>query len=228
MNMGYFNVSNDAEITFILDTMTVNDKYVFDMAVELTNTREWADGLKNIWNGFSNGDKVYSSDYAEFVYSDDAIVFFAGKIPSSADASSAPLVDCDLTFLASVKGTGRIEARLDSPTGQLLSYVDFDSPDAFSAIYNNDVAPIGGTHDIYFVFSDQDIEFESWAFAKASADGSFGDIDSNRIVDAQDVLLLKRHLHGKRALNSANLGDLNFDGTVNVADLAVLKKSLIG
>lgn len=230
MNMGYFSVSNDAQITFMLDTMTINDKYVFDMSVELTNTREWADGLKNIWNGFSDGDKVYSSDFAEFVYSadNDAIEFVAGKITDGSDNSSAPLVDADLTFLAKVRGTGRIEVRLDSPTGHLLSFANFDSPDDFAVIYNNEVAPIGGTHDLYFVFSDADIEFESWAFAKSSEDTPIGDIDSNRVVNNEDALLLKRHIHGKNALADIDNADLNADGSVNVADLVAMKRNIIG
>ncbi|MGN0630266.1 MAG: beta-xylosidase, partial [Ruminococcus sp.] len=56
MNMGYFKVDNDAPITFVIDSITVNGKYDIDISAELTNTREWADGLKNIWNGFSDQD----------------------------------------------------------------------------------------------------------------------------------------------------------------------------
>ncbi|MBQ9898643.1 MAG: family 43 glycosylhydrolase, partial [Ruminococcus sp.] len=162
MNMGYFTVDNDEQITFLVDSIVVNGIYVFDLESELTNTREWADGLKNIWNGFSDGDTVYDSDYAAFVYSKtaDAIQLFAEPVPEGNTTGNAPLLDKDIAFIANVKGRGRVEVRLDSPTGDVLSAVDFDT-DVLTDVYSSDVAAVGGTHDLYFIFSDKDIELAS-------------------------------------------------------------------
>ena len=81
-NMGYFTASDDAQITFTIDTMLVNGTYAFDLSTELTNTREWADGLRNIWNGFSDGDTVYTGENAAFRYSKsaDTIQLYTGSI----------------------------------------------------------------------------------------------------------------------------------------------------
>jgi len=173
MNIGYFEASNDAQIIFKVDTIVINDKYEFYISSELTNTREWANGLKNIWNGFSDGDKVYISDYAEFRYSKDGdlIKFYASADMTSLDSnSSAPLVEEPMTFGANVKGSGRVEVRIDNSDGALLTSIDFDTEDAYKTIFSNDVAEIGGTHDLYFVFSDDTISMKSWEFSTSVPD----------------------------------------------------------
>lgn len=69
-----------------------------------------------------------------------------------------------LTFLGNVKGSGRIEVRLDSSNGEVLTSIDFDTADSFKTIYNEEVAEVSGVHDLYFVFSDANIEFNTWQF----------------------------------------------------------------
>lgn len=164
INLGYFRASEDAKITFDLDSITINGKYTIDISSELTNTRDWADGLKNIWNGFSDGDEVYSSDNAIFRYSksEDAIKFY--DVAVSDNNSDAPLTDKQLVFLAKAKGNGRIEVRLDTPTGDLLTAIEVNS-DNYSVVYDKAVKEIGGTHDLYFVFSDKDIALSQWQFS---------------------------------------------------------------
>lgn len=164
-NLGYFAVDNDALITLTLDSIIVNGRYEFSISSELTNTRDWANGLKNIWSGVADGEEVYASDSAVFKYigSDDAIELFL--VTSAADTSAAPLFEGDMSFCAQVKGSGRIEVRLDSPTGELLSSLDFSSTDEFITVFNTEVQPVGGVHDLYFVFSDEGIEVSEWWFA---------------------------------------------------------------
>ncbi len=72
----------------------------------------------------------------------------------------------DMAFLGNVKGTGRVEVRLDSATGEVLTSIDFDTAEEFKTIYNEEVGSVDGTHDLYFVFSDGDIEFTSWQFTE--------------------------------------------------------------
>lgn len=165
INLGYFRASDNARITFDLDSITVNGKYTIDISSELTNTRDWADGLKNIWNGFSDGDEVYSSDTAVFRYnkSEDAIKFYDIAVADN-NENDAPLTDKQLVFLAKAKGNGRIEVRLDAPTGELLTAIEVES-DNYSVIYDKAVNAIGGTHDLYFVFSDKDISLSQWQFS---------------------------------------------------------------
>ena len=229
MNMGYFKVDNDANITFVIDTMTINDKYDFDMSIELTNTREWADGLKNIWNGFTDGDKVYTSDFAEFRYikSDDAIEFFASSdVTVGGGAGNAPFIEESLEFTADISGTGRIEVRLDSPTGELLTAVAFESPDKFAKVTSDEVSKIGGIHDLYFVFSDSSISFKSWKFAKKNDSSVIGDVNADGEFNVADLVTLQKYILKSGELADWQAGDLNEDGIINSFDLSMMRKMI--
>ena len=232
MNMGYFTAADDTLITFVIDTITVNDQYEFDLSAELTNTREWADGLKNIWNGFTDGDAVYSSEYAVFRYvgDDDAIKLYAAQNVSGGNDDNAPLVEQAMTFYAKVKGTGRVEIRLDAPDGAILTSVDFDSPGAFSTIYNTEVAQIGGTHDLYFVCSAGNITVDAWQFAKSGAlIGTVqGDVNADGAFTIADVVMLQKYIVNDSALTDWKAGDLFADKKINVLDLAQMKQNLMG
>lgn len=233
MNMGYFEVDNDAQITFTVDTILVNGKYEFDISSELTNTREWASGLRNIWNGFADGDKVYTSDYAEFRYSESAgaIQFYADADIKDVNLGNAPLLDTEVAFYAKVKGTGRIEVHLDSPTGDLLTSIDFDTPDAFRNVYNKEIADVGGTRDLYFVFSNEGIVFDSWAFLPISDtdDRIRGDVNADGKFNVADVVTLQKWLICVPDVTLADwkAGDLCEDNRLDVFDLCLMKRELL-
>ncbi len=165
-NLGYFRASDGALLTMKLENIVINDTYEILISSELTNTREWADGLKNIWGGFSDGDSVYLGETCEFKYngSDSAIEFFVLPL-AGGDSTNAPNTEEPLVFLADVKGSGRIEVRLDSRDGDLLTLMDFDSPDDYSTVSCKEVAEIGGTHDLYFIYSKEEMSIKSWQFA---------------------------------------------------------------
>ncbi|MGN0580952.1 MAG: family 43 glycosylhydrolase [Ruminococcus sp.] len=234
MNMGYFRASDDAEITFDLDSITINNKYNIDITSELTNTREWADGLRNIWNGFSDGDTVYGDpDSAVFRYikADDAIELFAADTAANT-SSSAPLLGKPATFLASVKGTGRIEVRLDEPTGEVLTSIDFNSTDSYTTIYNDNVAAIGGTHDLYFVFSDKGITMKSWTFSvddTVQPETVRGDVNADGSFNVSDLVTMQKWLLAVPDTNLADwkAGDLCKDNRLDVFDLVMMRRELI-
>ena len=71
-----------------------------------------------------------------------------------------------LTLLAQLRGKGRVEVRLDSPTGDLLTFAEIDSKDKFTDLYNDDVAQISGVHDLFFVYSAKDMTLRNWQFTK--------------------------------------------------------------
>ncbi|MBR0485462.1 MAG: family 43 glycosylhydrolase [Oscillospiraceae bacterium] len=214
MNMGYFRASDDAQITFILDSITINGKYTVDISSELTNTREWADGLRNIWNGFSDGDAVYTSEYAVFRYikADDAIELFASDASVSDKNANAPLLETPVAFLANVKGKGRVEVRLDSPTGEILSSIDFDTAGEYQNIYNKAVTPVSGTHDLYFIFSEADISMQSWTFTETEEDVQ-SDTEELTETTTEDAFLA---------------GDASGDGTVDILDVIVINRAILG
>ena len=69
-------------------------------------------------------------------------------------------------FIAEVKGKGRIEVRLDDISSEAVAFVEFDCSD-YKGIRSNEFAKFDGrNHNVYFVFSDADIELKSWKFTK--------------------------------------------------------------
>ena len=68
-------------------------------------------------------------------------------------------------FLASVKGKGRIEIRLDSKTGDVAAAIEFDSDELVNVCSEN-VNVGAGLHDLYIVFSDENIVLDAWEFVK--------------------------------------------------------------
>ena len=71
-------------------------------------------------------------------------------------------------FTADVKGKGRIEVRLDSISGEAVSFIEFDNAD-YAKVRSAEFSQFDGrNHNIYLVFSSADIELRSWQFTKGS------------------------------------------------------------
>ena len=231
-NLGYFEASGKTPITFEVDSIVLNGRYNIAVGAELTNTRDWADGLRNIWNGFSDGDDVYANDDAalRYVKADDAIELFAVQSAGSTGADGPP-VEKPQTFLARVRGKGSIEVHLDEPAGRLLTSIAFDSPDAFQTVYSDAITDIGGTHDLYFVFSDKDIAMQAWCFADSDEAAAVlaGDVNADGTFDIADVILLQKWLLAEPNITLANpdAADFSRDGRLNAADLSLMKRALI-
>ena len=229
--VGGFTAENETPVTLEVDSIVLNGKYNIAVSSELTNTREWADGLRNIWNGFSDGESVYTDDYAvlKYIKADDAIEFFAAENMKNAD--DAPLVENPLSFVAKVKGTGSIEVHLDEPTGDILTSIAFDTPDGFTNIFSQPISNIGGTHDLYFVYSDKGISMQSWTFAETdeSAEILMGDVNADGQFTVADVILLQKWLLTVPDTKLANWKAADFckDNKLDVFDLCLMKRELL-
>ena len=71
-------------------------------------------------------------------------------------------------FTADVKGKGRIEVRLDSISGEAVSFIEFDNAD-YAKVRSAEFSQFDGrNHNVYLVFSGADIELRSWQFTKGS------------------------------------------------------------
>lgn len=69
-------------------------------------------------------------------------------------------------FTAKVKGNGRIEVRLDDISNEAAAFIEFDCGE-YTNIRSSGFSNFEGrNHNIYFVFSDKDIELASWQFTK--------------------------------------------------------------
>lgn len=145
------------------DKLNVNEKKV---EIELTGgTRQGVSQIKSV-NPFTahSGAEMYSS--VGTWYDDGTNGQTASKSLDSlswisikgADFSEAPE-----KFLACVKGNGRIEVRVDSKSGEVLSAIEFDCED-YTVVRNDVLKDISGEHDLYFVFSNENISLDSWQF----------------------------------------------------------------
>ena len=102
---------------------------------------------------------------------------FYDKVANPAAKSMAPgawtMVKCaDFAygadqFVANVKGKGRVEVRLDNVQSEPVAYIEFDNSD-FAKVASKTVKKFDGrNHNVFFVFSGADIEFDSWYFTKS-------------------------------------------------------------
>lgn len=64
-------------------------------------------------------------------------------------------------FLATVKGKGRIELRLDSLDSKPLAFIEFDAPD-WQTVSNVLSDTVRGEHDVYILFSNEGIALDEW------------------------------------------------------------------
>ncbi len=70
-------------------------------------------------------------------------------------------------FVARVKGNGRIEIRFDDLLSEAVTFIEFEC-DEYTNVRSVDFLEFeAGNHDIYIVFSNENIELDSWQFAKA-------------------------------------------------------------
>lgn len=70
------------------------------------------------------------------------------------------------SFTAMVKGTGRVEVRLDDIDSEAAAFIEFDCAE-YTKVRSTDFAQFEGrNHNIYLVFSGADIELASWQFEK--------------------------------------------------------------
>ena len=68
-----------------------------------------------------------------------------------------------LRLTANVKGTGKIEIRLDDVNNEAVAVLDFDSNN-WQTITTELRESIIGVHNIYYVFSDRDVCMDEWQF----------------------------------------------------------------
>ncbi len=107
-------------------------------------------------------------------------------------------------FIASVKGRGRLEVRLDDIDSEPVSFIEFDNAD-FTKVRSESVKSFGGrNHNVFFVFSGEEIEFESWNFTKSNENARPAEDLSNTDVDAR-MLTIRGQVENPGASLNTNL-----------------------
>lgn len=70
-------------------------------------------------------------------------------------------------FAAKVKGKGRIEVRADDINSEAVTFIEFNcGEDDYKVITSQIKNKLKGIHDIYFILSAPDINFDEWQFLK--------------------------------------------------------------
>ena len=138
-----------------------------------------------------------------------------------------------LRFLASIKGKGIIQLRVDQLTGtEPLATFAFDNTELTETCWelSEEIqTKLKGSHDLYFVFSmAENVEFDAWQFLDTSA-AVKGDANGDGKIDVADITAIAGYILGSatEAFNTAN-ADVNGDGQIDVADITATAGIILG
>ncbi len=126
-------------------------------------------------------------------------------------------------FTAEVKGKGRIEVRLDDLSNEAVAFIEFDNTD-YAKVRTTDFEQFDGrNHNIYFVFSDEDIELKEWQFTKG--DEQLRPVEDISVTETEyATLVISAQAENPGPSPSAVL-EMTKDGDYSVKSSAFAKES---
>ncbi len=121
---------------------------------------------------------------------------------------------------------GEIELRLGGPDGTLIGKTSVSNTGGWQtwATQTCDIKETKGLNNLYFVFTGGEgslFNIRWWKLNYNQNAALEGDVDSNGVVNAMDIVHMKKYLVGAE-YNEKYVYDLNDDGKVNIVDLIVL------
>ena len=149
-------------------SLCVNEIYVNEENVEILSgigTKQGAEQIKNV-DPYKVNQAETLSTASDISYTDSGEagnMYISGKNGSWTYVSSAEFSKKTAAFAARVKGKGRIEVYADSLEGECVAAIEFDCND-FEPVYTDEVNIPEGIHDLYFVISGADMQFDEWQF----------------------------------------------------------------
>lgn len=107
---------------------------------------------------------VFNTSKINYLTDENGMVY---GISSTEEGSWLKYKDVDFSdkaevFTAMVKGSGRIEIRIDDVNSECVGFIEFENGE-FKGVYS-ELDDLSGKHDMYLVFSDSDIEIKYWQF----------------------------------------------------------------
>lgn len=133
--------------------------------------------------GFASPDKVgvtsikplnpYNENLAHTVFNTSAVDYLKDEnglvygIISDGEGAWLKYKDVDFAkkasvFTAMVEGNGRIEVRIDDVNSECVGFIEFENSE-FKGVYS-ELEELSGKHDLYLVFSNEDIKIKYWQF----------------------------------------------------------------
>ncbi len=137
--------------------------------VSITETKSTATGVSQIKyvdpHAENQGETLFTSGGVAYEY-EGALVKSAKAIEDGAwiyvkgvDFDTLPAE----AFTAVVKGSGRVEVRIDDMMTAPITAIEFDNGD-YQGVYSKLSEPLSGVHDLYIMISHKDICIDSWSF----------------------------------------------------------------
>ncbi len=138
--------------------------------------------------------------------------------------------------VASATSGGKIEIRLDSPTGTLVGTCTVDGTVGWQTYTDASCNVTGATgiHDLYLKFTGDSgylFNINWWKFNGASISTvKYGDVDGSGSVDAIDFAQIKQYLLGASkdfTEDQIKAADVDGSGTIDAIDFALVKQYLL-
>ncbi len=129
---------------------------------------------------------------------------------------------------------GNIELHLDSLAGTLIGTCAVSGTGGWKTFADAKCSVSGATgkHDLYVKFTGEsgylmNLDWFKFTGGEIST-GKLGDINSDKSIDAIDLMLIKKHLLGTETIEKTSLADLDASGTIDAIDFALMKQYLLG
>lgn len=179
-------------------------------------------------SGIQNGSCEEGGEAAAYIENGDYAVYKNVNFENGAASFKARV--------SSATNGGNIEIRLDSVTGTVAGTCEVKATGDWQTFVDAtcNISSVSGKHDVYLKFTGESgylFNINWFTFAKESiSQGTAGDLNGDKGIDALDYAVLKQHLLGTKTLSedTLKLADLNQDKAVDALDLSVLKQYLLG
>lgn len=189
-------------------------------------------------SGSSSGTEAESADYKSGVQTENC---------SEGGTDVAYIEDGDYIGFKNVDMTGgesidlrigsngaeaSLEVRIDSPDGKLIGKMNVEGTGGWQkwATQNCTIAPVDGSHDLYFVFRGGEgylYNLNWWRLNVAEIPFTLGDVDNDGHIDSFDLALLREAV-SDGDMDDIRASDIDGNGEIDNNDVHLLSEFILG
>ncbi|MBR3283318.1 MAG: carbohydrate-binding protein [Ruminococcus sp.] len=189
-------------------------------------------------SGSSSGTEAESADYKSGVQTENC---------SEGGTDVAYIEDGDYIGFKNVDMTGgesidlrigsngaeaSLEVRIDSPDGKLIGKMNVEGTGGWQkwATQNCTIAPVDGSHDLYFVFRGGEgylYNLNWWRLNVAETPFTLGDVDNDGHIDSFDLALLREAV-SDGDMDDIRASDIDGNGEIDNNDVHLLSEFILG